>query len=193
MNKTAYQYFAYAIDANSVKRIDVSGNFIFLLSNTGAAGTLKISINGQGFEYLPVGTILNTEEFTYLEFYNTDSGSVTMAVQIGNGDVKSSVLALTGTITTTAASATVTTPAALTVTTVAAAVSYTPNALAIEIHLYNNSANVIWYGDSSVDGSATRGTPINPGEKVVVATHAKLYFHAVGGSSVLSVNEFRGV
>lgn len=192
--KTAYRYFSYILEPGKPQPINFVGNYLNVLTFTGNAGDLLISINGQSEQYIPVGLkILVADGFNIITLRNTGGANATVELNLGNGDMANQSLSLSsGTINVNPTGDAIVTPAKITSTAIAGAVTYTPDPSCREIIIYNNSLNVVWVGDSNVDGSALRGIPILPNEKIFLTVSAKLYFHSPGGNSDISVSEIRG-
>lgn len=194
MGKSNYAYFSYPLNAGQSVRINYVANYLLLRSNTGAVNTLQVSINGQEYQTIPVGTKFKfpaDEEWLYIDVKNNDSGATTFALQLGLGDIDNADITFSGSITTNISATSVFSGTAVTATTTAGATSYTPDSTCRTLDIYNNGSFPVWYGDSTVNGSTGKGIPILAGEKVSIDTSAQQYFHAVGGSSQLTFNEHR--
>lgn len=86
---TIYQFFRRAIAAGETARISVYGNYITLLSTTGAAN-IQMSINGQSMQEIPQGLSVKLparENFKYLEFYNSEAVAVTIELSLSSGEI----------------------------------------------------------------------------------------------------------
>jgi hypothetical protein len=196
--KAAYGFFQYTIAANEVKRIWFVSNYILLRSNTGASNTLQISIDGQEFQTIPVGTKIRvnpnpdgTSGISFIDVKNTDSVSTTFALQLADGEIDNIDLSISGTLTVNPSATAIVSGTAVTATTTAGATSFTPAATCRTLDIYNNGSFPVWVGDSTVNGSTGKGIPVLAGEKISLDNSAQVYFHAVGGSSQLTFNEHR--
>lgn len=189
---TIYQYFQRVIAAGEVARINVYGNFITLLSNTGSAN-IRISIGGQSFQELPFGLSVELpqgDNFTYLEFQNTEGAAVTIAFSLSSGRINDARLVLNGVVAVNLTTNALSTPAAITVNTAApGAATIAANTSRRTVIIQNNGANPIWAGDSAVDGASNRGILIPIGDTLVLDSEAAIYLRATGAASTASIME----
>lgn len=189
---TIYQYFQRAIAAGEVVRVNVYGNFITLLSNTGSAN-IRISIGGQSFQELPFGLSVELpqgDKFTYLEFQNTEGAAVTIAFSLSSGRINDARLVLNGVVAVNLTTNALLTPAAITVNTAApGAATIAANTSRRTVIIQNNGANPIWAGDSAVDGASNRGILIPVGDTLILDSEAAIYLRATGAASTASIME----
>lgn len=192
-SKFNYRYFSYTLAANGLQTVNTVGNYIILRSNTGAADTLKVSIDGEEFQTLPVGIkLVLDKQFSKLEFQNTDSGNTTFKVGTGIGNIDDNSLTVSGTLITNDTATSHSTPAAV-ATSTTAALLVAANTSRREVIISNNSSTsgeIVWIGDTNVSAAAGRGIPLYPGEKIVLSTQAVIWADAVTGTPSVSYMEF---
>lgn len=186
---TFYQYFAITIASGEVARVNAYSHFITLLTHTGAQN-IQISIGGQAMQELPAGLSVELpqdQNFTYLEFKNTEAGPVTITFSLSSGAVQDNRSVVTGTLITNPSGNTFVTPAAIAVGVAApGAPSIAADPGQREVIIQNNGANPIWAGDINVDGATGRGILIAVGASVVLSTEADIYLRSTGGASTAS-------
>lgn len=193
----AFKRFTQALTANQILRIYVGQfNYLLLLSNTGATDTIKVSINGQEFQVLSVGLkMITKEKFEFIDIQNTDSVTATFVLYIGNGDIDNTAFTASATLTVNQTATSIVTSATFTATS-ASAVAFTPNSACRELHVYNPSTTkTVWYGGSTLAigaGTPVKGTPILPGEKVVISLSGAIYFQSETSNTDIYINELRG-
>ena len=86
---TIYQYFKRAVAAGETARISVWGNYLTLLSTTGASN-IQLSINGQPMQEIPQGLSVKLpgqENFKYIELYNSEAAAVTIELSLSSGEI----------------------------------------------------------------------------------------------------------
>lgn len=186
----SYSFFQYTIPASGVQRIWVGqADFFQILSWSGASNTLKISVNGQNFQTVPVGTKLNSiSDFEYIDLQNTDVGSGIVQVNLGNGDIQNNALTIVGTLTTDPSAMAWTTPTAVSVTTTAALL-VAANSARKEIIISNNGASTVYLGDVNVNAAAGRGIPLAAGEKIVLTHKGLIWADSLSGTNSVSYAE----
>jgi hypothetical protein len=98
--ETVVRYYPASLAAGGLVTFEAVGNFVFLLSHTGVAASLKVSIEGQQMQPVPVGLILKTDKvFSRVQVLNTDSASVDFVLLIGQGDIDYKALVIGNTVT----------------------------------------------------------------------------------------------
>jgi hypothetical protein len=198
MDKTLYQYFSKTIAAGAIYVVETNCNFLYLISNS-VSTAIKIRLNGQSEYDFPAGLAITLKDpanpgidnpVTQIIFRNPDASSATIAFAISDGKLENNNLQLSGSVTADFTATDIDSGTA-TATTTAAAVSIATDSAQKEIVLYNNGANTVWVGDSSVDGAAGIGTPILPGDTLILSTTAAVFLHAIGANSQISFNRLR--
>lgn len=97
--ETVVRYYPGTLAAGQLVTFETVGDYIFLLSNTGAAASLKVSINNQQFHPIPVGIILKTDTvFNRVQFLNTDSSSTDFVAILGQGEIDYKALVIGNTV-----------------------------------------------------------------------------------------------
>lgn len=86
--QTVTRYYPGTLAAGGSITLNATGNYVFLLSNTGAAASLKINIDDQQFQPMPVGIVLKTDNvFNKIVLLNTDTAASSFVLIIGQGDI----------------------------------------------------------------------------------------------------------
>lgn len=188
-----YRYFPKTLDANAQEFINVVGNYVYLISNTGASATIKVSFDDGEFQILPVGIILKTSDFQKVTILNSDSGSASFVLAVGYGDIDNKAFTIASTVVTNPSSTGMNTPASVTVTTTAAAL-VAANANRREVVISNNgtAGEIVWLGDTNVNAASGRGIPLRNGEKIVLSTQAVIWADADTGTPAVSYMEMTG-
>ncbi len=104
---TVFRYYPGTLAANASINFECFGDFVFLLSNTGANATLELSFANTANQKTPVGLILkSTEVFNRITIKNTDTVSTDFVLIIGQGDIDYKALVIGNTVTTSPAQST---------------------------------------------------------------------------------------
>lgn len=188
-----YRYFTKTLGSSAQEFINIVGNYVYLVSNTGAAATLKVSFDDGEFQFLPVGIILKTSDFQKLTVLNTDVGSTSYVMAIGYGDIDNKAFTLAATITTNESSTAFTTPAAVAGSTIAALL-LAANSNRREAIIQNNgtAGEVVWIGDVNVNAATKRGIALSNGDILVLNTQGVIWSDSDTGTPTISILETTG-
>lgn len=189
MGASAYRHVEAVIEANGRQTIDVHARFITLLGNSGTQD-IKIQIEDQTEEVLPAGVSIELADgerfFNFVRLINQTAAQITVQIAFSAGRIIDNRVTIANVLNVKDVADTIESPAKITATSTAGAVTIAADTDQRGIILENHSANIVWWGDANVDGSATRGTRLFPSKKEFIPTEAKLYLHAPAGNSDLT-------
>ena len=193
MAVSRYRYFTKTLGANAQEFINIVGNYVYLISNTGAAATIKVSFDDGEFQILPVGIIIKSEDFQKVTVLNSDSGSASWVLAIGYGDIDNKAFTIAATVVTNSSSTGMNTPAPTTGSTTAA-VLLAANANRREAIIQNNgtAGEIVYIGDTNVDAATKRGIALSNGDILVLNTQAVIWADCDTGTPTISVMETTG-
>ncbi len=189
------------VSAQSEKEVPFLGSYVAIFSNTASTDVL-ISMDNGISNFIKAGTgypvvRLSPDKKTYepatfnkVRFHNTSDESMTIEYVLSLGPITDTRAVIEGFLQVDLSGSSVSTPAPLAVGTDPANPSVlAANALVKERLVVNTGDYTIWWGDSSVNPAAGRGTPIFPSGSVSLSCHGVIYFVAQDADSTLSINE----
>ena len=182
-----YQTYTITIAAGAQYRLEYWARFLTLLSlSSGSA--VDVLIGGGRKASLDKGVSIELPEkevFSYLIFYNDTEAAITLKIGLSMGRVYDNRVVVSGTIPVNPAGDIIETPAAI------AAVAATPGYIEAdsdqwEIIIQNTGNYDLYIGDEYVDESTKRGILLQPGDNLILATSARVYYEASGGNTTIS-------
>ncbi len=190
LKETIIKYFTGTLAAGAIVVLEGIGDYAFLLSNSGAAATLKISFNNGGEQQFPVGTIVRTNEiYNRIVLRNTDTSSTVYEIILGQGYIDYKALVIGNTVTTSPSQSTSGTYAGDVSVSVAAKVFTSTTTK--EIILFADPANtdLIYFGFDSGVLSSKKIFGLQPGQIYTFTMYrGDIWAIAGSGTQKLSVS-----
>lgn len=193
--KQVYSFFRMTLAAGEYRETAVYGNFLNMLANNSLVN-IRLSVDGQPEQEFPKGLSVElpkagdgkSDIYKMIGFRNADVAQCTIEFSCSNGSVYDSRIIISGSLDVNPTPNTISTPAAVAVAIAApGAPSVAASAATREVHIQNNGANDIWWGDINVDGANNRGQKIIPGGKEIVTSAAAIYLRSTVGASTASI------
>lgn len=98
--ETVLRNYSGTLAAGAIVTFEAYGDYVFLLSNSGTANTLKVSFDNGAEQVIPVGLVLHRNQvYTRIILRNTDTGSTTFTILAGQGQLDYKALVIGNTIT----------------------------------------------------------------------------------------------
>lgn len=190
LRDTVYRYYSGTLAAGQSIILEAQGDYIFLISNSGAANTLNVSFANTANQPLPVGLILrNNTIFDRITLENKDVAATTWVMAIGSGYIDYKALVISTAISIDPSKATSGTFAADVATGAAAQiVASNANVKAVLIQAdFANTAPV--YIGYDVTVSATKKIiALQPGDTYIVDRYSGALFAFSAAAQTVSVS-----
>jgi hypothetical protein len=186
------------LSPNEVRRINFTGSFISILSNTtnidpivsadnGTSTAIKAGVGLPAVQLSDDQTSLIPAVFRYVDFKNpSENEEMTIVFLLSLGTALDTRAVIQGYLQMDLSAPIVQTSETLNVLTTEFSI-LPSNALVKERIVQNNGESPIWWGDVNTDPATSRGLVINPGGSAVINCWGSVYFKAQYASSVLSV------
>ncbi len=189
---TVFRYYPGSLGAGESRNFECYGDFVFLLSNTGAAGTLELSFGNTANQVTPVGLILkSTEIFQRITVKNNDTVSTDFVMIIGQGDIDYKALVIGNTITTSPAQSTSGTFASDNTVSTIEQIFTAATAKAVILHADSANTDNICIGFDNTTTATKKIFCLSPGQTYVFESYrGDLWAIAASGTQTISVSSY---